>query len=77
MLLSLILFGALILAIVNQPSAPPEPAPPPIPNMCRNCGRLEDFTDRNGHTNTLMDNGAWCVFCMLEAEDRAIAYLRR
>ena len=76
MLLSLI-FGALILIMANQSSAPPEPAPPSIPSVCRSCGRLEDFTDRNGHTNTLMDNGAWCVFCMLEAEDRALAYLRR
>ena len=74
LLILMLLFGVLIML---QPPAPTEPASTPIPSVCKSCGRLEGFTDRNGHTNQLMDNGAWCVFCMLEAEDRALAYLRR
>mgnify|MGYP001601654444 CR=1 FL=1 len=78
MLLTLmLLFGVLIMLQSSEPSAPPEPTPTPTPSVCKNCGRLEGFTDHNGHTNQLMDNGVWCVFCMLEAEDRALAYLRR
>ena len=74
LLILMLLFDVLIML---QPPAPTKPAPTSIPSVCRNCGRLKDFTDRNGHTNHLMDNGAWCVFCMLEAEDRALAYLWR
>ena len=74
LLILMLLFGVLIML---QPPEPTKPTPTPTPSVCRSCGRLEDFTDRNGHTNQLMDNGASCVFCMLEAEDRALAYLWR